>query len=1345
MSLPGHPHAGYLPRLLLARVVATPRLEAPEAQSGPGVLLLSDIERFSTLVESFTAAGPDGLEELTWLLNGYFADLVDTVHGHGGDVLYIAGDAFVCHWPVGQETLPEVVARAAQAGLAMQHRLHDRPARPGLTIRTRIGIGAGELVTAFVGGVGGRWELIATGPALGAAIAAERHAMAGRVAVAPATWDLVRTVARGTRGPDGFVTVDTVAPAGAPRAIAPVPNGLDDAVLRPFLPPAVVDRLMLPDAQWLAESRRVTVLLADLPPLADASAAALARTHAGVRAFQEVVERYEGTIKVDVDDKGILLLSIFGLPPRAHEDDAERAAVAARQLADALVALGVPCGVGVATGRAICGAFGGDARRDYMVRGDAINLAARLMQAAGPGEILCDAATVEGTRGRMAFEERAPITVKGRAEPVRVYHPAGRRERTAGGDVAMVGRAAERATIAACLDRLREVGGSALVVIEGDAGLGKSRLLSEATTLAAAAGVRVLRAAADAIEQATPFYAWRPVFTALFDIAAGTDVAAARARVVDRLRPLPELERMAPLVSGVLPITLPDNELTAAMPGDVRAANTRRLLLSVLRAAAESGPLVIALEDAHWLDSSSWGLLLEATQAVSPLLALVTTRPMADPAPAEYGRLMAAAGDLRLRLAGLSREETVALVARRLDVDDVPESLAAFIHERVSGHPFFAEELLQAMVERGAVRVADGRCAVGDLTALDLPTTVEKVIVSRLDRLVPAEQLCLKVASVIGRVFRSRLVQQTYPVPDERARVPGHLGALTTADLIGLETPEPDLAYLFKHVITRDVTYDTMPQAQRRPLHRAVAEWYEANHEDLAPFYALLAYHWGQAADAPKTGAYLEKAGQQAVRDGAFREGVIFLTQALALMDGGAIPEAPVRRALWEKGIGTASYFLGDMPASRTHLERALRGLHKPVPSSASGALRGALAAVVRQAAHRAAPRRFLNRRAAEKALLDEAVECYKSLGQAYYMKGEAPPRLIYATINGLNVGEEAGDSAPLARVLINAAMLAYIVGLPTLAERYAQRALAMAEAEGHYSASAFVWAIRALLLAQQARWREFKDATGKALELVREIGDIGLESEIWLVRSTVAHCAGDFVYAPTAWTQMREVATRNGNIPLKCWSLLDEVDTRLARGETDDAERALAEALAIPTPPSDALLTLEKARGVAVTRQRQGRLDEALAAADTIFDLTKKTPPTGYHAADHFAAAIEVYVAALGEGAALDATRAGAVRRRATKGVAMLAKYARTFVNVRARASLLRGMLAARRGRPDEARRSFERAAATASALETPFEHGRALLELARLDPARRTALHEEARRLFALAGAPYFEALAS
>ena len=148
-----------MPRVLIDRLTSGPPLAAPEARETSGAVLLSDIKGFTALVEDFAARGRIGLEELTWILNGYVGDVVDAVEAHGGDILSIAGDAFLCYWPTSKDVdLELAVMRAAHAATSIQRAVHDRPAGDNRRIVTRIGIGAGDLLLGYVGGVGGRWD-----------------------------------------------------------------------------------------------------------------------------------------------------------------------------------------------------------------------------------------------------------------------------------------------------------------------------------------------------------------------------------------------------------------------------------------------------------------------------------------------------------------------------------------------------------------------------------------------------------------------------------------------------------------------------------------------------------------------------------------------------------------------------------------------------------------------------------------------------------------------------------------------------------------------------------------------------------------------------------------------------------------------------------------------------------------------------------------------------------------------------------------------------------------------------------------------------------------------------------
>jgi len=442
-------------------------------------------------------------------------------------------------------------------------------------------------------------------------------------------------------------------------------------------------------------------------------------------------------------------------------------------------------------------------------------------------------------------------------------------------------------------------------------------------------------------------------------------------------------------------------------------------------------PVLLILEDAHWLDSSSWVLLHKIVERNPQALVLIAARPLSAPVPPEYTRLLERPDCRHLMLEAMTADDVGTLICQRLGVKSMPPAVTRFINEKAEGQPFFSEELALALRDTGLIQVSRGECrlapGVDDLYALDIPNTIQGVITSRIDRLPPPHQLTLKVASIIGRIFTYHILQGVHPIGSDRPQLHDYLDGLTRLDITRLNTPEPELAYMFKHIITQEVAYNLMLFTQRQQLHRAVAEWYELRYAaDLSPYYSLLAHHWSRAAEDPQAPAfvrfkamdYFDQAGEQALRSSAYKEAIDFFEKAMALephyTESAAAPghrqsKDIHRRARRYLNLGEALRNWGRASDSRKYLEQAAALYGYPVPASTREAIDKLLGQIARQVLHRLRPARYLGRVAeAEKTILSETGHVYQLMSEIFFFTNETLLSL-YTAVLSLNLWELIG------------------------------------------------------------------------------------------------------------------------------------------------------------------------------------------------------------------------------------------------------------------------------------------------------------------------------------------------
>jgi adenylate cyclase len=605
-----------------------------------------------------------------------------------------------------------------------------------------------------------------------------------------------------------------------------------------------------------------------------------------LREMASVIERYAGLLEKFVGDA---VVAVFGAPA-AHEDDPERAVRAALAMHRRLSGLNavwarrlehpLALHIGINTGPVVTGSLGADAAA-YAVTGDTVNVASRLQGAAQPGQTLVGHATYELTQHAFAFEPLGALGLKGKRESLLAYRLLGEADvpRPARGleshgiVTPLVGRVDELHQLHAAFQRT--LGGRAQVVsLVGQAGAGKSRLLAEFVSALEQSqrleGVTVRRAVCSALGE-QPYGVVAAFFRQAYGVAATDTLATAQGKLLSGLEGLhaagSEAASLVPLLGCVL-------GLESAGSLELEPEQVKRQIFLALRVLVErrldQGPLVLIVEDLHWADAASVELLRFVVDRLAerPLLLLTTYRPTFD----ARSLLPARAAHVAIRLAPLSTGDAEALLSGCLGPVNavLPDGLRELIVRRAGGNPFYLEESLRALIAQGVLaRTAGGWACTADPVALDVPATIQGLLLARLDRLPADAHRRLQESAVLGPVFEEDMLRLISARSDD---LPSALDALLEAELLA-EEPAPQgqgagCRYRFTHELVREVVYQSLLVSRRVELHARAGGALEClcagdrprRLEDLE----ALGHHFSLSADKRKGGRYLVAAGDWA-------------------------------------------------------------------------------------------------------------------------------------------------------------------------------------------------------------------------------------------------------------------------------------------------------------------------------------------------------------------------------------------------------------------------------------------------------------------------------------------------
>jgi class 3 adenylate cyclase/tetratricopeptide (TPR) repeat protein len=1226
-----------LPRIVRDRLVRP----GPRVLTAHATLVLVDLADSTAQAHTLAQQGREGVDRLNTTLNGALGRLTDVVSAHGGDVLRFLGDALLAAW---WGATPEQPHRAGQCALALQSALEG--AGPGeWQARVRVVVATGPVEVLALGGERGRWEVAYDGDVVRTLWRLLAGAPIGRVYVARDTWPRLPG-AQGT--PDTFGhLLDRLAP------IAPVPASTEPAApwesVAPFLPAALRYRLGAGPHEWTSELRRVTTVFLRLSDPPHGGAAWRQRA---VVALQHAVYRHEGSLeKLSFDATGLVALVVYGLPPLAHEDDARRALCTCLELRDLRVDdIPVFRGAGIGTGEVFCGLVGGSTRSEYSIIGDSTNVAARLLCA--DDRIRCDAATIEATGSR--FRTSAPVLtpLRGKAKDILVYEALGERSSVLGVQSPLVGRAEELAVLVEERSRVEQSGDARLIVVTGDPGLGKTHLIERFLADEAERGLGAAIAQCESSTQSIGHRPWRQLLGAL---AGGAGIVHQLPVLYRQTREdAARMQLLGRALSGEQP------ERSSLATADRTAEAILDLLERLLQARGDRGVTILAIEDAHWMDSASWAVAVRLAEARLPVLLVMTARPVELPK-----RLNARV----LPLGPLPASDLERIASECLGVT-APPALEALLRDRADGNPLFAQAITWSLRDSGALLVEDGVCRLTSRAATAVPTTIKDVFLARTDRLPPHLALTIRVASVLGRGFTHDALVALHPRATD----------VDLADLVaaGLLADRGSGQYTFTHAFAQTAIYETLLASQRQTLHEAAARWYE--HAGTPDDDAVLGRHWAGAQVPRKAADYLGRAGAETLTTGAFHEAVDLLVEALAWDARAATPSDA--RAGWERALGEAWYGLARLRDARASLEGALRQRLVHVPRSAAGFLFAAGWAALRQAWHLLRPPRPTD---TSQAALEVALATER-LAQVYYMENLTFPAL-WSTLVGLNVAERGPPSPELARACANTAVAAGAIGLDAQALRYLTRADAIATATRSPSAAACVAADRGIFHYGKGRFDESEHELRRGRVIAAEMADSRRLEELTVNLGGLLDRRGQCAEAHTFWAEMLTSARRAGNLQVEVWALSGRVTQELfARGESPSAEDLSGALLA----GRDILAAVDLlwAKGL-LLKLHLARGDVARAEAVAERLRKRMTPLTiGHYTLDAHEGLAELAVAH---------ARGGRGLREARDAVAALDRFARALPMGKPAACRYRGWLAVLEGQPDAAMHAWQEGAAFA------------------------------------------------
>ena len=1084
----------YAPRPLIQRLAERPDTPVEDVD---GTIVFVDISGFTRLSERLASKGRVGAEELTEAIESCFTALLALAYENGGSLIKFGGDALLLFFTGEDHGL-----RACRSAVWMRRALREigklETSGGKVNLRMSVGVHSGSFHFFLVGG--SHREFIIAGPAASRTVAMEHTAEAGEIVVSHATAALLPERALGSERGGGRLL--RRAPEG--RIEQPVESefSADPAQLLGCIPLAIRDHL-LAGAQE-PEHRRATVAFLRFDGTDE-----LIRAQGGVavaEALDELIRDVQREIDpreicflgTDVDEDGGKIILTAGVPSATGNDE-ERMLLALRAIAARPRTL--PLRIGVHRGPVFAGDIGPHYRRTYTVMGDTVNLAARLMANATPGELLATQDVLHPSNTCFSIQALEPFTVKGKSLPVQAYavgDAAGTRARVDTVHVPLVGRGSEMAALRAAIEEVRD-GEGRLVEIIGEPGIGKSRLVTEMAS--EGSDLLLLSITCELYRSSTPYAPFRRLLEDLLGIDEGTDDARALERLTIVASDAPELLPWLPLLGIPLDLEATATPETKALDERFRRGRLEEVVWDLLRALLP-GPTLIVIEDAHWMDEASGDLLRHLTTSLRDMPWLICVTRRADGAgfhPPEDAR------GITMRPAPLDEADCIALVESLTRDHPLSPHHTRVLAQRSGGNPLLARELLSATEAAGSIE--------------GLPDSVESLMTSRIDRLTASDRMLLRRAAVLGASFTPRLLAELL---DDGTRPPSEDDWHRLAEFVELRT---DGTVAFRRSLIRDAAYEGLPFRLRRELHARAGEIIERSVSDSAEEAELLSLHFFNARRFEPAWRFSRVAGQRARGKYAPVEAAEFYQRAVEAARG--LPDVPA------DDLADVYEALGDV--------RDRAGYFKEAGDAYRAARRLVSGDPVREA-------QLLLKHAWIPEREGRYSQAIRWIGKGLKTLEEAP-------------SADAGRQR--AQLYVWHAAVRQLQGRSADAIRWCSRAIEEAEHSGDRDALAHAYYLLDWAYAELGRFDEAIHSK-RALEIYGDLGDLVGQAAVYNNLGGFAYFQGRWDEALRLYERARQARERVGDPVNAAMATLNVGEILSDQARFDEAERCFHEALRV-------------------------------------------------------------------------------------------------------------------------------------------------------------------------------------